>query len=172
MHLVSHKLAQICQNITQIYCYNEIHVNARSECSSWKAENNKATASIAIKEIRNELRWSSHWRKNMSPSRSPNSAFFGPANSPPATGLAPGPEPFGIDRFNFARVISEVAKLTASDAQANDFFGRSVFISGDTIVVGAAEENGGPGDPTSSAGAAYVFVSLDHAVYLPLVLQE
>ena len=47
----------------------------------------------------------------------------------------------------------EVKKLTASDAQANDIFGHSVSVSGDTVVVGAyAEDDGG-----SRAGAAYVF---------------
>ena len=47
----------------------------------------------------------------------------------------------------------EVKKLTASDAQAGDFFGISVAISGETGVVGAfAEDAGG-----ASAGAAYVF---------------
>ncbi|MCH8850197.1 MAG: FG-GAP repeat protein [Chloroflexi bacterium] len=47
----------------------------------------------------------------------------------------------------------EVKKLTASDAQANDFFGASVAVSGDTAVVGARLEDAG-GD---FAGAAYVF---------------
>ena len=32
---------------------------------------------------------------------------------------------------------AELAKLTAADAAANDFFGYSVAIDGDTIVVGA-----------------------------------
>ncbi len=44
--------------------------------------------------------------------------------------------------------------LEASDAATNDFFGRSVALDGDTIVVGAS------GDDTSagaSAGSAYVF---------------
>ena len=41
----------------------------------------------------------------------------------------------------------EVAKLTASDAQLGDFFGQSVAVSGDIVVVGA------PGFP----GVAYVF---------------
>ena len=47
----------------------------------------------------------------------------------------------------------EVKKLVASDPQALDFFGRSVAISGDTVVVGApilAVPEAGP-------GAAYVF---------------
>ena len=47
----------------------------------------------------------------------------------------------------------EVKKLTASDAQAGDFFGWSVAISGDTAVVGAYREDAGG----SVAGAAYVF---------------
>ena len=47
----------------------------------------------------------------------------------------------------------QVTKLTASDAQANDFFGISVALSGDTAVVGANEEDAGG----SGAGAAYVF---------------
>ncbi len=45
---------------------------------------------------------------------------------------------------------SEEAKLTASDAAADDVFGGSVAVSGDTVVVGA--ENAG------SFGSAYVFV--------------
>lgn len=45
------------------------------------------------------------------------------------------------------------AKLTASDASAGDFFGRSVCISGDYIVVGAM----GVYNEARSAGAAYVF---------------
>jgi uncharacterized repeat protein (TIGR01451 family) len=49
-----------------------------------------------------------------------------------------------------AEVWGQVKKLTASDAGTFDSFGRSVDISGDTIVVGAANKN-------SSAGAAYVF---------------
>jgi hypothetical protein len=51
----------------------------------------------------------------------------------------------------------EVRKLTASDAQKDDFFGQSVAVSGDTISVGAFGEDGGPGDPTPAAGAVYVF---------------
>ena len=51
----------------------------------------------------------------------------------------------------------EVAKLTAGDAQPVDFFGWSVGLSGDTLVVGAALEDGGPGDPSIDSGATYVF---------------
>jgi len=48
---------------------------------------------------------------------------------------------------------SQQAKLTASDAAADDYFGSAVNISGDTVVVGASNEDAGG----SNAGAAYVF---------------
>jgi len=44
----------------------------------------------------------------------------------------------------------QVAKLTASDAVAGDYFGNSVSVAGDVLVVGARSKN-------SSTGAAYVF---------------
>jgi hypothetical protein len=47
----------------------------------------------------------------------------------------------------------EVKKLVASDAGDSDFFGYSVSISGDTVVVGAYREDGTGAD----RGAAYVF---------------
>jgi hypothetical protein len=50
-----------------------------------------------------------------------------------------------------------VKEITASDAQASDFFGVSCAISGDIIVVGANSEDGGSGDPLTGSGAAYVF---------------
>ena len=49
--------------------------------------------------------------------------------------------------------LSEVKKLTASDAQAGDVFGRSAAVSGETGIIGAVEEDAGG----SNAGAAYVF---------------
>ena len=49
---------------------------------------------------------------------------------------------------------SQQAKLTASDASANDQFGRAVAISGDTVIVGAwRDDTGGLID----SGSAYVF---------------
>ena len=48
---------------------------------------------------------------------------------------------------------SQQAKLVASDAQANDQFGRAVSISSDTVVVGASLEDAGGTD----TGAVYVF---------------
>ena len=49
-------------------------------------------------------------------------------------------------------IWGEVTKITAFDAEAVDYFGRSVSISGDYAIVGA------PGDDTwgDSAGAAYI----------------
>ena len=47
----------------------------------------------------------------------------------------------------------EVTKLTASDAEADDFFGWSVAVSGATTIVGAYGEDTG----SANAGAAYVF---------------
>ncbi|MEW6210211.1 MAG: HYR domain-containing protein [Acidobacteriota bacterium] len=47
----------------------------------------------------------------------------------------------------------EVRKILASDRQANDEFGESVSISGNTAIVGAKDEDTGGG----SAGAAYLF---------------
>jgi hypothetical protein len=44
----------------------------------------------------------------------------------------------------------QVQKIMASDPTGVDYFGRSVFVSGDTIVVGAPYKN-------SNLGAAYVF---------------
>ena len=48
---------------------------------------------------------------------------------------------------------SEVTRLTASDAQADDQFGISVAISGDTAILGAYLEDAGG----NSAGATYIF---------------
>jgi len=51
--------------------------------------------------------------------------------------------------------MTQTAKLTASDKAAYDYFGYSVAISGDVVVVGSPYSD--PGG-TSSAGVAYVFV--------------
>ena len=48
---------------------------------------------------------------------------------------------------------SQQAKLTASDAAADDFFGDSVAVSGDTAVVGAPWDD----DAGLNSGSAYVF---------------
>ena len=49
---------------------------------------------------------------------------------------------------------TETAKLTASDGAADDSFGTSVAVSGDTVVVGAPLDSGA----SAGQGSAYVFV--------------
>jgi hypothetical protein len=76
---------------------------------------------------------------------------------------------------------SQQAYLKAPNAEANDHFGESVAISGDTVVVGASREDGNAttitngasasgDDSASSAGAAYVFTrrgsTWSHQAYL------
>jgi len=51
-------------------------------------------------------------------------------------------------------VRAQLAKLTAADAAANDHFGNSVALSGDTAVVGAVWDD----DAGTDSGSAYVFV--------------
>ncbi len=51
---------------------------------------------------------------------------------------------------------TQIAKLTASDAAAGDFFGRSVALSSATAIVGAY----GNDDAGSNSGSAYVFENL------------
>jgi hypothetical protein len=65
----------------------------------------------------------------------------------------------------------QVTKLTASGAAMNDYFGHSVSISDDTVIVGAYGKKGGPFSPNQ--GAAYVF-SLQpiYRVYMPLVINN
>ena len=52
---------------------------------------------------------------------------------------------------------AELAKLVAADAATDDYFGNSVAIDGDTIVVGAwGDDDGG-----SASGSVYVFRTSD-----------
>jgi hypothetical protein len=74
-------------------------------------------------------------------------------------------------------VWAQQAYLKASNNDSLDYFGLSVAISGDTVVVGAVGEassatgvNGNQGDNSAdSAGAAYVFYS--PKIYLPIILR-
>ena len=54
---------------------------------------------------------------------------------------------------------SQQAKLVSSDLQNEDRFGDTVSISSDGLyaIVGSQFEDGGAGDPLTSAGAAYIF---------------
>ena len=49
---------------------------------------------------------------------------------------------------------TETAKLTASDGAGNEYFGSSVSVEGDTVVVGASLDD----DNGANSGSAYVFV--------------
>jgi hypothetical protein len=59
-----------------------------------------------------------------------------------------------VFKRNSDDTVSQIAKIQADDASAFDFFGRSVSISGDYIVVGANEDDTAGDD---NAGSAYVF---------------
>ncbi|NOY42289.1 MAG: hypothetical protein GXP26_10690, partial [Planctomycetes bacterium] len=48
---------------------------------------------------------------------------------------------------------NQIAKLTAADAAANDYFGISVAISGNTALVGAYRDD----DAGNASGSAYLF---------------
>ena len=52
---------------------------------------------------------------------------------------------------------TETAKLTASDGVVGDWFGQSVAVDGDTVVVGASEDDG--------SGSAYVFTKATDSVW-------
>ncbi len=57
----------------------------------------------------------------------------------------------GADTWGQIRIVRP------DDGQTNDRFGSAVSLNGDTLAVGAPGEDGGAGDPTADAGAAYVF---------------
>lgn len=69
----------------------------------------------------------------------------------------------GLSAADLARISAQLptplqqAKLSAGDAQSEDFFGSTLALDGDTVVVGAFGERGGDGDPLYHAGAAYIF---------------
>ena len=52
---------------------------------------------------------------------------------------------------------TETAKLTASDGVVGDWFGQSLAVDGDTVVVGASEDDG--------SGSAYVFTKAADSVW-------
>ena len=74
---------------------------------------------------------------------------------------APGDDDNGADSgsvYVFTKtdgVWSQAAKLTASDGEAFDYFGQSVAVSGDTVLVGAYQDDG---DDSEDSGSVYVFV--------------
>jgi len=56
---------------------------------------------------------------------------------------------------------SQSAKLTADDGDSSDYFGKSVSISGDTVIIGASQDE----DEGIAAGAAYIFDADASAVW-------
>jgi hypothetical protein len=58
-----------------------------------------------------------------------------------------------LDKYVGRLKVSERAKLTADDGAADDQFGKSVSIDGDTMVIGAIRDD----DKGSSSGSAYVY---------------
>jgi hypothetical protein len=60
---------------------------------------------------------------------------------------------------NSAGTWSEIQKIVASDRGASDWFGHSLAISGDYLIVGARNEshNAIGGDSISNSGSAYIF---------------
>jgi hypothetical protein len=63
---------------------------------------------------------------------------------------------------------SQRTKLTANDAAQGDYFGWSVVISGNTVMVGAPYDDDGGGE----SGSTYVFRRIATEVYLPLILKN
>jgi hypothetical protein len=61
---------------------------------------------------------------------------------------------------------NQLAKLTASDAAAADWFGYSVGISGDAVVVGAVLDD----DTASNSGSAYLYSSIPEPASAMLLL--
>jgi hypothetical protein len=68
----------------------------------------------------------------------------------------------------------QVTKLTASGAAMNDYFGYSVSISDDTVIVGAYGKDGGPFSPDHGAAYVYNWKPVDSGWYLflPLVVND
>lgn len=60
---------------------------------------------------------------------------------------------------------SQQAKLTASDAADDDWFGYTVAVSNNTAVVGAHQTNG----EAKASGSAYIFTSDPYSIALPLI---
>ena len=73
-------------------------------------------------------------------------------------------ESFGfVERRRLDDAPVQTAKLLASDAAAYDYFGGSVAISGDLVVVGAY----GDYDADASSGSAYIFETTGNDVATP-----
>lgn len=92
-------------------------------------------------------------------SNAASDAFFGSSVAIDGTTLAIGATRSEGDgaAYIFTKSIhqwTEQAKLTASDGSPDDFFGTSVALAGDTLVVGASQDD----QFNANSGSAYVFV--------------
>ena len=80
-----------------------------------------------------------------------------------ATGAGTGGAVYVLRTTDGGATYDEIAKLTAADAASGDYFGYSVAIDGNTIVVGAYGKSSGTGAVyvfrTSDGGASYVEVA-------------
>ena len=66
---------------------------------------------------------------------------------------------------------TQQVKLTASDGAAEDYFGYSVAVNGDTAVIGAAYDD----DNITNSGSAYVFTKLSvtsEGIFFPVKTQN
>jgi len=79
-------------------------------------------------------------------------SLVAPLSSGAPLRLTDASQPGGSDRSFPVQAI-----LRASDAEKDDQFGTSVAVWGNVAIVGAPWEDGGPGDPVDSSGAAYIF---------------
>ena len=60
---------------------------------------------------------------------------------------------------------NQLAKITASDAAASDFFGRAVAVGSGRIVTGAY----GNDDNGSNSGSAYIYTTPDQTHFLDIL---
>ena len=74
-----------------------------------------------------------------------------------ATGAGTGGAVYVFRTTDGGATYAQVAKLTASDAAAEDWFGYSVAIAGTTVVVGAYKDD----DAGSESGSVYIFRTND-----------
>ena len=74
-----------------------------------------------------------------------------------AYGDDPGGSAYVLRTTDGGVTYNQVAKLTAADAAANDWFGYSVAIDGSTVVVGSLWDD----DAGTNSGSAYVFRATD-----------
>lgn len=90
----------------------------------------------------------------MRPATNTRSRFFSLTPTLLASALTALAAPAPTANAQGGTIINEVAKLIAADGAAQDNFGVSVALSGDTAVVGAS----GDDDNGTHSGSAYIFV--------------